>query len=171
VFISGADAPDVTSRAVTALEGIGCPVDVVVGAAYTHLAGLRAIVAGQPRTQLHVNTEEMVDLMDAADLAIGAASSASWERCTLGLPALLVTLADNQVAGERLLVEAGAAVSIGWHDAVGAADIERAVKALRADPARVAAMSVAAVAVTDGRGTDRVVTEIESIVGSRMEAR
>ena len=49
--------------------------------------------------------------MDEADLAIGAASSASWERCTLGLPALLVTLADNQVAGERLLVEAGAAVS------------------------------------------------------------
>ena len=31
VFISGADAPDMTSRAVTALDGIGCPVDVVVG--------------------------------------------------------------------------------------------------------------------------------------------
>ena len=50
MFISGADAPDVTSRAVTALESIGCPVDVVVGAAYPHLAGLREIVAGQPRT-------------------------------------------------------------------------------------------------------------------------
>ena len=66
--------------------------------------------------------------MDEADLAIGAASSASWERCTLGLPALLVTLADNQVAAERLLVEAGAAESIGWHHAVSAADIERAVR-------------------------------------------
>jgi UDP-2,4-diacetamido-2,4,6-trideoxy-beta-L-altropyranose hydrolase len=171
VFISGADAPDVTSRAVIALEGIGCPVDVVVGAAYPHLAGLREIVAGQPGTRLHVNTEAMADLMDAADLAIGAASSASWERCTLGLPALLVTLADNQVAGERLLVEAGAAVSIGWHDTVSAADIERAVRTLRADPAGVAAMSVAAAAVTDGRGTERVVAEIESIVASRMEAR
>ena len=48
VFISGADAPDMTSRAVTALDGIGCPVDVVVGAAYPHLAELREIVAGQP---------------------------------------------------------------------------------------------------------------------------
>ena len=171
VFISGADAPDVTSRAVTALENVGCPVDVVVGAAYPYLAGLREIVSGQPQTRLHVNTEAMADLMDAADLAIGAASSASWERCTLGLPALLVTLADNQVAAERLLVEAGAAVSIGWHDAVRAGDIERAVRALRADPVRVAAMSVAAASVTDGRGTERVVAEIESIVASRMEAR
>ena len=142
-----------------------------MGAAYPHLAGLREIVAGQPVTRLHVNTEAMADLMDEADLAIGAASSASWERCTLGLPALLVTLADNQVAAERLLVEAGAAVSIGWHDAVSAADIERAVRALRADPARVAAMSVAAAGVTDGRGTERVVAEIESIVATRMEAR
>ena len=106
--------------------------------------------------------------MDEADLAIGAASSASWERCALGLPALLVTLADNQVAGERLLVEAGAAESIGWHDAVTAADIERAVRALRADPGRVAAMSVAAAGVTDGRGTERVVAEIESIVATRI---
>ena len=113
----------------------------------------------------------MADLMDEADLAIGAASSASWERCTLGLPALLVTLADNQVAAERLLVEAGAAVSIGWHHAVSAADIERAVRRLRADPVRVAAMSVAAAGVTDGRGTERVVAEIESMVATRMEAR
>ena len=109
--------------------------------------------------------------MDEADLAIGAAGSASWERCALGLPALLVTLADNQVAGERLLVEAGAAKSIGWHDTVTAADIEREVRSLRADPGRVAAMSAAAAGVTDGRGTERVAAEIESIVATGTEAR
>jgi spore coat polysaccharide biosynthesis predicted glycosyltransferase SpsG len=113
----------------------------------------------------------MAELMDEADLAIGAASSASWERCTLGLPALLVTLADNQVVAERLLVEAGAAESIGWHDAVTAADIERAVRSLRTDPARVAAMSSAAANVTDGRGTERVVAEIEAMVARGVEAR
>lgn len=171
VFISGADAPDVTSRAVIGLENIGRPVDVVVGAAYPHLDGLQEIVAGQPGTRLHVNTAAMAELMDEADLAIGAASSASWERCALGLPTLLVTLADNQVVAERHLVEAGAAESIGWHDAVTAADIEQAVRALRADPGRVAAMSAAAANVTDGRGTDRVVSAIEAVVATRTEAR
>ncbi len=171
VFISGADGPDVTARAVIGLEGIGRPVDVVVGAAYPHLAGLQEIVASQAGTRLHVNTPAMAELMDEADLAIGAASSASWERCALGLPALLVTLADNQVVAERLLVEAGAAESIGWHHAVTAADIERGVRALRADPGRVAAMAAAAANVTDGRGTERVVTEIEAIAATRTEAK
>ena len=87
--------------------------------------------------------------MDEADLAIGAASSASWERCALGLPALLVTLADNQVAAERLLVEAGAAGSLGWHDAVSAAEIERAV---RSAPGRPGACRGD---VRGGRGRDR----------------
>jgi len=109
--------------------------------------------------------------MDAADLAVGAASSASWERCALGLPAVLITLADNQVAAERLLVDAGAAQAIGWHTTVTSNDIERAVRTLSADPARVAAMSVAAATVTDGAGTERVVEEIEAMVTGRLEAR
>ena len=167
VFISGADEPDVTSRAVVGLGLIGRPVDVVVGAPYPHLEGLREIVASQPATELHVNTDSMAVLMDRADLAVGAASSASWERCALGLPALLVTLADNQLDAERRLVEAGAAQSLGWQANVTAADVERAVQALRSDPGRVRAMSVAAADVTDGQGTARVVAEIEALVADR----
>ena len=41
------------------------------------------------------------------------------------------------------------------------------MRALRADPGRVAAMSAAAASVTDGRGTERVVAEVESIVATR----
>ena len=168
IFMSGADAADVTARAVVAIGRLGCPADVVVGAAYPNLAGLGEMVARQPATELHVNTGQMATLMDRADLAIGAASSASWERCTLGLPAVLVTLADNQVTAERLLVEAGAAQAIGWHTAIDAADIERVVRALIGDPGRVAAMSEAAARVTDGLGTERVVAAIEAEIDAKL---
>jgi UDP-2,4-diacetamido-2,4,6-trideoxy-beta-L-altropyranose hydrolase len=167
VFISGADVPDVTRRAAEALAGIDRPVDVVVGAAYPHMTSLRAAVARHPGTIIHVNTHDMATLMERADLAVGAASSASWERCTLGLPAVLVTLADNQADTARLLDEAGAAVAIGWHTTVTAQDIERTVRDLCGDLARVKAMSAAAAAITDGRGTERVVAEIESMQSRR----
>jgi len=39
------------------------------------------------------------------------------------------------------------------------------------DPERVAAMSAAAAAVTDGAGTARVVEAIEAVVAGRLEAR
>ncbi len=84
---------------------------------------------------------------------------------------MLVALADDQVAAERLLVEAGAAVSIGWHDAIGAADFVAGRPGACGGPARVAAMSVAAAGVADGRGSERVVAEIESIVAGRMKFR
>ena len=85
VFMSGADASDVTRRAVIAVGGLGRPVDVVVGAAYPYLSELRALAATQPATDVHVNTDSMASLMDRADLAIGAAGSATWERCALGV--------------------------------------------------------------------------------------
>lgn len=170
VFISGSDRDDVTARAVAALAQVDLPGDVVVGAAYPYLAELRRQVAATAGLRLHINVDDMAALMDRADLAIGAPSSASWERCTLGLPAILVVLADNQVAVDRGLVEAGAAVSAGWHAEVTSATIRDHVLALLADPARVAAMAAAAAAVTDGRGTERVATEIEAPVRARMEA-
>ncbi len=169
VFVSGADGPDVTARAVEGLGGLGRPVDVVVGAAYPHLPRLRAAVAHRADTAIHVDTDEMATLMDRADLAIGAPSSASWERCALGLPAVLVTMADNQADTARLLVEAGAAEAIGWHTTVSAPDIERTVRALCADPDRLKAMSIAAAGITDGRGTERVVAEIEAAVAATAE--
>lgn len=168
VFLSGADPFDVTARAVEALATLDLAVDVVVGAAYARLANLRSIAAGMPRATVHVDTPEMAALMDRADLAIGAPSSASWERCALGLPALLITLADNQLVVGQHLAEAGAAVSLGWQESVTTADIEAAVRALIYDPARVARMSQVAAGITDGRGTVRVVEIIQTMTSGRM---
>ena len=74
-----------------------------------------------------------------------------------------MTLADNQVPAEALLVEAGAARSIGWHSAITVADIERSVRSLCDDPERVISMGTAAAAITDGRGVKRVVARLEAI--------
>jgi len=41
--------------------------------------------------------------MADSDLAIGAAGSTSWERCCLGLPTLLIVLAENQRDAARFL--------------------------------------------------------------------
>jgi UDP-2,4-diacetamido-2,4,6-trideoxy-beta-L-altropyranose hydrolase len=160
VFISGSDLPDVTGRACEALRGLELEVDVVVGPGYPHLPGLRALLEGERRFRLHVNTTRMPELMAAADLAIGAPGSASWERCTLGLPTILVTVADNQVEVARSLVELGAARSLGWHAEVAAADLRAAVEALRASVPATLALGRRAAAATDGLGVARVVAAI-----------
>jgi UDP-2,4-diacetamido-2,4,6-trideoxy-beta-L-altropyranose hydrolase len=166
VFMSGADVPDTTRRAAEAAAAVGAQVDVVVGAVYPHLPALRRWAAGQPSVELHVNTSAMAALMERADLAIGAPSSASWERCAVGLPSILVVLADNQRETGRLLAEHGAALTLGWHTSIDTDRIERAIRTLRTEPARVRDMSSAAGGITDGRGTERIIVEIETLVDS-----
>jgi UDP-2,4-diacetamido-2,4,6-trideoxy-beta-L-altropyranose hydrolase len=166
VFMSGADKDNVTLTAARAAAEVGVAVDVVVGSAYACLPSLRELAAGARNVSIHVNTPHMAALMEDADLAIGAASSASWERCTLGLPAILVTLADNQVAGARNLAEVGAAVDLGWFDRVSREDMVTAVRALMASPDKVREMSEAAAGIADGFGTRRVADVIERRLGS-----
>nr|WP_313092880.1 UDP-2,4-diacetamido-2,4,6-trideoxy-beta-L-altropyranose hydrolase [Moraxella sp. CTOTU48268] len=52
-----------------------------------------------------VNVTNMAQLMANADLAIGAAGSTTWERCCLGLPMMLIVLADNQQVIAKALAD------------------------------------------------------------------
>ena len=170
VMLGGADEPDVTRRATAAAVGLGYAVDVVVGAAYTGTPSLRSWAERRPAVAVHANTTRVADLMDAADLCVGAAGSASWERCAMGLPAIIVTLAQNQAEVASLLDRAGAAVSLGWHEDVTEMELAAAVRDLLVDQGRLRKMSAAASAITDGRGTIRVADELEAIAGTRPGA-
>jgi UDP-2,4-diacetamido-2,4,6-trideoxy-beta-L-altropyranose hydrolase len=170
VMLGGADEPDVTRRATAAAVGLGYAVDVVVGPAYAGTPSLRSWAERRPAIAVHANTTRVADLMEAADLCVGAAGSASWERCALGLPAILVTLAQNQVEVASLLASAGAAVSLGWHEDVTDMALTAAIRDLIEDPTRLRLMSEAAAAITDGRGTGRVADALEAEAGTRPRA-
>lgn len=59
--------------------------------------------------RLHVDTQQVAELMANADLAIGAAGISAWERCCLRLPSLVVVAAENQRHVAQGLASAGAA--------------------------------------------------------------
>jgi spore coat polysaccharide biosynthesis predicted glycosyltransferase SpsG len=138
--------------------------DVVVGAAAPSLARLRAIAAADPRVVLHVDAQDMPALTAAADFAIGAGGSSSWERCCLGLPSITLVLADNQRANALALEAAGATLAL----EAGAADfgdtLRAAVGSLVQDGDRRQAMSRAAAALCDGAGADRVAERLLTLV-------
>lgn len=98
VFFGGVDADNYTGRTIEALSGIGITdlhVDVVIGAQHPCREQIKAACVRYGFI-CHVQTDKMAELMAAADLAIGAGGSATWERCCLGLPALAICTADNQ---------------------------------------------------------------------------
>lgn len=153
------DMADATSVALEALRAakLDAPVDIVLGAAAPHLAAIRAqIDGGGLPAMLHVDVDDMATVMMQADLAIGAGGVGALERCALGLPSLILTVAENQLANAAALAAAGAARYAGDIGAVSVEDIAADLQALAADEAARRAMSAAAVSLADGLGAARV---------------
>jgi UDP-2,4-diacetamido-2,4,6-trideoxy-beta-L-altropyranose hydrolase len=153
------DAADMTSMAIAGLDasGLDVAVDVILGSAASHLDAVRRL-AEKSRLEiaLHVDTQDAAGLMATADLALGAAGSTSWERCCLGLPSIIVVVADNQERIAQALARDGAAIMLGSSEDVGEETFRDAVAAMALEPARLATMSAKASGLCDGMGTQRI---------------
>jgi predicted glycosyltransferase len=112
-------------------------------------AALEAMAARDSRMELHIDPPNIARLMTNADIAIGAGGTTTWERCCLGLPTIVLGLADNQVWASRILDEFGAINALEQVNLTR--DVAQAVTEL-SDPAKRREMSLKAANVTDGRG-------------------
>jgi UDP-2,4-diacetamido-2,4,6-trideoxy-beta-L-altropyranose hydrolase len=153
VFFGGSDPTGETVKTLAALRLWDRPlvaVDVVVGAAHPELRTVEKLCAERPGTSFHCQTDDMAALMAAADLAIGAGGSATWERCAAALPAILLVVAPNQAEVAAAVDEAGAALNLGAADRITAADIAAALATLEKKPAKLRKMAAKARALVGG---------------------
>jgi len=165
VGLGGGSAGPATATAVAAVRQ-GLPnarISVVTGPGGEPVLDREG--AADPRVDMlgSVAAGDLAKLMAAADLAIGAGGTSSWERCVLGLPTIVVHLADNQAPVAAALARAGAAIDIG---PVATASVERLAEAIRdlaADPAAREAMSDRARHLVDGRGAARIANVLEGV--------
>ena len=165
VFLGGVDADNFTRRVILALQQLpppGLQVDVVIGQQHRCRAQIEADCS-RLGFVCHVQTTRMAELMAQADLAIGAGGSASWERCCLALPTLLVALADNQVAISLGLERVGAGRYLGTAAAVDMESIREAVLSCCRHPEQVWAWSATSRGLVDGCGVDRILAEMDAL--------
>lgn len=160
VAMGGVDQPNVTGRILSQLDGQldpGTSVTVVLGGGSMHVEAVRSLAAcAASRIRLLVGVDDMAQLMADADLAIGAGGGSAWERCCLGLPSIVVPIADNQTLVATALQSAGAAIVVAPSD-LGTSRVAREVARLSADVSALQTMSVAAAAITDGTGVNATI--------------
>jgi spore coat polysaccharide biosynthesis predicted glycosyltransferase SpsG len=100
----------------------------------------------------------MARLTAEADIAVGAAGSSTWERCTLGLPTLMLILAENQRAAAKALAERGAALAVDLSARDFEAQFDRALTRLLIDADLRRRLAAASAEVCDGQGAQRTAT-------------
>ncbi len=165
VTLGGADPDNVTLRVVRALKRVAVPdvyAVVVTGAANPHRGAIEEAARWLPNVEVRSDVADMAALMAWADVAVAAGGTSTWERARVGLPSLVVVLADNQ----RPLAEASEAAGIGRNLGDAAALDPTALAQsiellLRDEPAR-AAMAKCGPELVDGQGARRVCRALEA---------
>ncbi len=161
VTMGGVDSLNATGRVLEALKRCalpeGCRIFVVMGPHAPWLAQVKEVATTMPWfTEVRVGVENMALLMAESDMAIGAAGATVWELCCLGVPSMIVVLAENQRAAAAALVKRSAIRSLDLNNL--AVDLKKSVENI--DWFEEA--SAHATEICDGRGCQLIVEKMYS---------
>lgn len=164
VTLGGSDPDNKTLEVVRALQQMkveDLEVVVVVGAGYSHCAELQSAISGSPFSiRLQSNVANMPELIAWADMAIAAGGTTSWELAFMGLPSLILALADNQKPVAEWLDAKKVAIRLGSYGRLSD-QMAQAIQRLFAASTREQ-MSRRGRDLVDGKGCNRVLRQLKS---------
>jgi UDP-4-amino-4,6-dideoxy-N-acetyl-beta-L-altrosamine N-acetyltransferase len=175
INMGGVDKDNVTGAVLRALQSRPLPADcsltVVMGQTAPWLKNVQVLACSMQRpTRVLVGIDNMAQLMADSDLAIGAAGATSWERCCLGLPSIMLVVADNQLEVAKGLEEAGAAL-LCLSDQGLSKQLAVLLDKLCADVEQITLLSKAAAKVADGTGAGEVLARMETDLSTHKSIR
>lgn len=161
INLGGVDKDNVTLKILKHLQQANlpeyCHIIVVMGATAPWVDSVIEQADTMPwQTEVKTGVSNMAELMANSDLAIGAAGSTSWERCCLGLPTLMLVLADNQKQIAANLEKVKAVTAISLNDNFDA-ELLSAIDDFVHSPSRLSDMSQAAANTVDALGASRII--------------
>lgn len=168
IFMGGVDAPEHSILALHACREVAVfdgPVEIVTTSANPNLRALKAAIGNDPSASLSIDLPDLAGFFSRHDLHIGAGGGATWERCCIGVPAIVLKSAANQTVVIAALREMDAAVTI---DAPDSASVGSAVSRLVGSAAQRRRIAANAARLVDGRGADRVAM---AMLADRMAVR
>lgn len=156
-------------KAVASLDGKDMSFVVVADKRNKNIEEIKSLSASDARFSLHSYVLNMDELMAEADIALGAGGSTTWERCCLGLPALITVTAENQNDLAEMGVRSGAMQVLGRWDEVTSEMITGKIEELLNHPEYLVEMSEKAMGLVDGLGAVKVAGVIKSIKEEKMD--
>lgn len=165
VTLGGADPDNVTLKVIHALQLVDVEeleAVVVIGGSNPHYETLEmAVQDSRFPIRLQRNITNMLELMAWADVAISAGGSTCWELAFMGLPSILLILAENQRAIAQKLAILNQVVNLGWHQNVESKKIAQTLSTLLQSAEQRTNTIELSQQTVDGEGVSRIVKILE----------
>ncbi len=166
VFFGGSDPLNMTCLAVEELSSPDLQtlqLDVVVGANYPFFDPLQQRISRRGRATLYRNLPHLAELISHADIAVGAGGSTTWERMCLGLPSIVISIAENQEKTCEMLHHAGLINYLGAAKKLAVPSLRDKITELLSRPALLQRQSETMLQWVDGSGAMRVAEHLFSL--------
>tara|TARA_B110001450_G_scaffold65306_1_gene61819 strand:+ start:2277 stop:3374 length:1098 start_codon:yes stop_codon:yes gene_type:complete len=134
-------------------------IDVVLGPQVSSDVNLTSTIAKfDGQVNVFKNIKNMAEVMMMSDLAISAGGSTSWERCALGLPSMIFSVASNQDKMIENMVSHGIGVAL-TESSLSNGEFEASLETFFCRDV-LKSYSKAAANVTDGGGVRMIVSKL-----------
>lgn len=170
VCFGGSDASNETQKALIALLCV-CDesyfITIIVGSLYKHLDDLYNLISSHNNVQIIQQVNNIETYLSTSFLAIGAIGTMTWERCCMGTPSIVASIADNQLEVSNYLSEKKYHTYVG-HCSITSVNVYRTVLASLIDNYEYLFNQHQLVSqLVDGLGVQRVVERMKKISGEK----
>lgn len=160
IFFGGIDAANETEKAIHGLlniDGFADKMQVIIGVNNPHRERLDALCKlHHSKISLHVQVQNMVDYFASAYLYIGAVGATTWERCAMGLPGIVCSVAENQIKLAEELAQINGHFYLGLNSALSSKDYTKAYLNISSSFDKLNQQAIICSDLVDGEGADRV---------------
>jgi UDP-2,4-diacetamido-2,4,6-trideoxy-beta-L-altropyranose hydrolase len=114
IYFGASDITQETKKVLKALINLSSTyeliIDVIIGISNREYEELKREFSMHKHISFYTQTNEFSSFMKKADLCIGAGGSTTWERCCIGLPSIVIPVAENQIIPMKELNKANAII-------------------------------------------------------------
>ena len=131
IFFGGTDKYNLTGLTLNALLNNNISldkIDIVLSQQNSNYIQINDLVDHMSNITLHSNLSSLAPLILNADFAVGAGGATNWERLCLGLPSIVISIAENQKPVSNNLHNMGMIQYIGDAETIRPNDIVSSVK-------------------------------------------
>lgn len=107
-----------------------------------------------------ITQENMIEILTSADLCIGSGGVAAYERCCVGLPSIVISVAENQKENVSNMANYGAIYYLGHYDEWTPTQLAYALNKCNVDGNLMKNMTEKGLHIVDGSGCQRTLAAV-----------
>lgn len=158
VSFGGSDPTNETLKVLKVLSSFkDLHVHAVVGSSNIYSNIIKNYCNEHNNFNYYFQVNNMAELINICDIGIGAGGVSTWERCSLGLPSLVVATAENQVELSKSVNKKGIIKYLGYANNISEDNWEFHIKEFIGNKELLIDMEKKSLEIIDGFGTGRIV--------------